>query len=86
MNAASAVREDLQSLWAFQDKLKALGHYPTNYDGIEHLKRQFRDQLDKLLAMGGHEPANMGPIVTTAAVPEVKPERGLWQKVRDIFR
>lgn len=90
VNAASAVREDLQSLWAFQDKLKALGHYPTNYDGIEHLKRQFRDQLDKLLAMGGHEPANMGPLVTTAAVPtvmpEVKPERGFWQMVRDIFR
>jgi internalin A len=89
VNAANAPREDLQSLWAFQDKLKAHGHFPTNYDGIEHLKRQFRDQLDKLLAMGGHEPANMGPIVTTPAPavgPEAQPEKGLFQKLRDIFR
>ena len=42
-------REGLISLWAFQDKLKKLGHFHTEYDNTEHLKRQFRDQLDKLL-------------------------------------
>ena len=26
-----------------------LGHFYTGYDNIEHLKRQFRDQLDKML-------------------------------------
>ena len=36
-------------LWAIQEKLHDLGHFYTLYDDIEHLKRQFRDQLDKLL-------------------------------------
>jgi len=45
-------RDDLQSLWAFQDKLKAKGHFGTKYNSIEHLQRQFRDQLDKLLDAG----------------------------------
>lgn len=43
-------RPDLQSLWAFQDKLRELGHYPTEYKSTEDLKLQFRGQLDKLLA------------------------------------
>ena len=42
-------KEDLKSLWAFQDKLDKLGHFRTNYTNIEHLKLQFRDQLDKML-------------------------------------
>jgi hypothetical protein len=48
IKTGNARREDLQSLWAFQDKLKNLGHYQTNYNNVEHLKSQFRDQLDKL--------------------------------------
>lgn len=44
----SSNRTALQSLWKFQDKLKSLGHYPTDYDGIEHLRRHFSDQLIKL--------------------------------------
>jgi hypothetical protein len=39
----------MQSLSAFQQKLAALGHFWTGYEDAEHLKRQFRDQLDKLL-------------------------------------
>lgn len=50
IKTGSARAEDLQSLWAFQKKLTALGHFYTGYDNVEHLKRQFRDQLDKLLA------------------------------------
>lgn len=38
----------MQSLWKFQEKLSELGHYWTSYKDIEHLKRQFRDQLDEL--------------------------------------
>ena len=45
----SAPKDDLKSLWAFQEKLSELGHFYTRYDNIEHLKRQFRDQLDKLM-------------------------------------
>jgi internalin A len=44
-----AREEDLTSLWKFQKKLASLGHFHTTYDNIEHLKRQFRDQLKKLL-------------------------------------
>jgi hypothetical protein len=44
----SARKDDLQSLWAFQEKLAKLGHFHTTYDSIEHLKLQFRDQLDKI--------------------------------------
>jgi hypothetical protein len=41
---------DLETLWRFQERLRELGHFYTTYDSIEHLKRQFRDQLDKLRA------------------------------------
>lgn len=46
----SAPKEDLRSLWDFQEKLGKLGHFYTQYNDIEHLKRQFRDQIDKILA------------------------------------
>lgn len=49
IKTGSAPKDDLKSLWAFQEKLKNLGHFHTGYDNTEHLKRQFRDQLDKLL-------------------------------------
>ena len=42
-------KEDFDSLRAFQAKLNKLGHFYTTYKNIEHLQRQFRDQLDKLL-------------------------------------
>ena len=46
---AARARRISESLWAFQEKLDKLGHFYTGYDNIEHLKRQFRDQLDKVL-------------------------------------
>jgi len=49
IKTGSMPKEDLMSLWAFQDKLDKLGHFRTNYTNIEHLKLQFRDQLDKML-------------------------------------
>jgi hypothetical protein len=44
---------------SFQKKLRTLGHFWTQYDNIEHLKRQFKDQLDRLEATNfeGHGPA-----------------------------
>lgn len=47
-----ACREDLLSLWAFQDKLSGLGHYHTQYSNSEDLKLQFRRQLDRLVDEG----------------------------------
>ena len=43
-------REDLQSLWAFEDKLKQLKHYKTEYENIDQLKLHFGQQLEKLAA------------------------------------
>ena len=48
VSASRADQEALKSLWAFQEKLEALGHFWTAYKDIEHLKRQFSDQLQKL--------------------------------------
>ena len=40
------------SLWAFQEKLDALGHFYTRYQNIDQLKFHFNQQLDKLVASG----------------------------------
>jgi hypothetical protein len=71
-------RDELQSLWAFEDKLKELNHYKTEYHTIEGLREHFGNQLDKLAATGflelqpdssdrqeGNSPANQ---TTTATV------------------
>ncbi len=42
-------KEDTQSLFAFQDRLKELGHYQTKYENTEGLKHHFSDQLRKIL-------------------------------------
>jgi hypothetical protein len=48
----AAPRADLQSLWAFQDKLKALGHFQTEYQNTAELLLHFSQQLDRLVANG----------------------------------
>ncbi len=45
-------REALNSLWRFQEKLKNLGHFYTEYQNSADLKLQFRQQLDLLLDEG----------------------------------
>lgn len=45
-------RDDLQSLWTFEDKLKELNHYRTEYHNVEGLREHFSNQLDKLAATG----------------------------------
>lgn len=52
ISTGSADRQSLGSLWAFQDKLKALGHYQTVYKNIDELKFHFNRQLDKLAGSG----------------------------------
>lgn len=52
ISTGSAERADLTSLWAFQDKLKELGHFPTRYENVDALKFHFNRQLDKLAAGG----------------------------------
>ena len=38
----------MTSLWAFQEKLSALGHFKTVYKNVDQLKLHFTQQLDKL--------------------------------------
>ncbi|MEM6254718.1 MAG: hypothetical protein AAF821_17525 [Cyanobacteria bacterium P01_D01_bin.156] len=45
-------RDELKSLWAFEDKLQELKHYKTEYTTIEGLREHFGNQLDKLAANG----------------------------------
>jgi hypothetical protein len=52
ISVASANKKDLMSLWAFQEKLSALGHFYTVYKNIDELKFKFNEQLDKLAANG----------------------------------
>jgi hypothetical protein len=52
ISTASANRKELASLWAFQEKLSALGHFQTVYKNIDELKAHFSQQLDKLAASG----------------------------------
>ncbi|MFV2058032.1 MAG: hypothetical protein ACC707_16325 [Thiohalomonadales bacterium] len=52
ITTSEVIRADFESLWRFQDKLKDLGHYPTQYENTEDLKLQFRGQLEKLIAEG----------------------------------
>jgi internalin A len=49
VRTGSARKEDLNSLWAFRDKLQKLGHFHTLYQNTEDLKLQFHNQLERLL-------------------------------------
>jgi hypothetical protein len=50
--ALSAKQDDLKSLWAFQKKLRELGHYQTMYRNVDQLAFHFYQQLDKLAENG----------------------------------
>jgi hypothetical protein len=52
IRTGSANKKDLMSLWTFQEKLDALGHFYTVYKNIDELKFKFNQQLDKLAANG----------------------------------
>ena len=52
ISTGGANKKDLMSLWAFQEKLDALGHFYTRYKSIDELKFHFNRQLDKLAASG----------------------------------
>ncbi|MEN0047814.1 MAG: hypothetical protein AAF806_12200 [Bacteroidota bacterium] len=46
--ADRANRKQLQSLWAFQDKLDELGHFYSSYNDFNDLWNQFNKELDRL--------------------------------------
>lgn len=52
ITTGSVNKEDLTSLWAFQEKLSELGHFYTTYKNTEELQLKFIQQLDKLKGDG----------------------------------
>ena len=52
ISTGTADKTNLMSLWAFQEKLKTMGHFYTVYKNIDELKYKFNRQLDKLAANG----------------------------------
>jgi hypothetical protein len=52
ISVATANKKDLMSLWAFQEKLSALGHFYTVYKNVDELKFKFNQQLDRLASNG----------------------------------
>ncbi|MBE2260380.1 MAG: SUMF1/EgtB/PvdO family nonheme iron enzyme [Rhodobacteraceae bacterium] len=61
ISSASVNRADMASLWAFEDKLKVVEHFPTRYTNTDQLKHEFNQQLDKLLASGSIRVASHQP-------------------------
>jgi hypothetical protein len=49
INTGDLNKKDSDSLFNFQEKLKELGHFRTNYMNIDDLKYQFSKQLRKIL-------------------------------------
>jgi DNA-binding MarR family transcriptional regulator len=45
----SARKDDLNSRWAFQEKVEKLGHFYSEYDNVPDLKLKFRGQIEKIL-------------------------------------
>lgn len=52
ITTGSANKNDMKSLWAFQEKLEELRHFQTVYKNIDDLKFKFNRQLDKLAGEG----------------------------------
>lgn len=80
ISTGSANEKDLMSLWAFQEKLSALGHFYTTYKNIDELKYKFNQQIDKLAASGFVElqrsqaetapPANQAKLTGSGAIAQ----------------
>ena len=49
INIESLSKEDFDSLFAFKEKLKKLGHFYTSYGDINDLKLKFSEQLDMVM-------------------------------------
>ena len=45
----SARKDDLNSRWAFQEKVGKLGHFYSEYENVADLKLKFRGQIEKIL-------------------------------------
>ena len=65
VKTGSVDRKDMQSLWAFQDRLKSLGHFQTVYENADRLLLHFSEQLEKLHEAG----AFACPVESTPAAP-----------------
>jgi hypothetical protein len=87
ISASRLNKDDLETLWAFQEKLKHLGHFYTTYKNVDELTSHFKDQLDKLVSSGfikfTDEPHKGGPGSDVSRRTYVDPETGLMWTIRD---
>jgi len=51
INTNEINQENINSLFEFKKKLKALGHFYTTFKNIDDLKYQFKMQLEKVLPL-----------------------------------
>lgn len=66
----SVDRAGMQSLWNFQDRLKALGHFQTKYETTDRLLLHFGEQLEKLHHEGHFGAALVSPAATLPAATQ----------------
>jgi internalin A len=68
------IGKEIQTLLQFKEKLSGLGHFYTVYDNIEHLKRQFKDQLEKLILISDElQPSEVATRVEDEPTPQHAP-------------
>jgi hypothetical protein len=87
ISIASTKKDDLETVWAFQEKLQKLGHFFTRYKNIDDLKYQFAQQLEKLAKSGVikliDEAQKGKPASDLSARFYFDPETGLMWTTRD---
>lgn len=76
---ARASREDTQTLWAFQDRLAELKHFPAEYETSDKLNLEFGVELDRLVSSGLIRLDGLGDLV------DANLQRREWQAIREAY-
>jgi formylglycine-generating enzyme required for sulfatase activity len=66
-------RDHKRSLWAFQDRLQALGHFQTNYETVEGLLLHFTEQLERLYPVSATVASAPLPADAPPALADLRP-------------
>ena len=87
ITTATANQYDLETLWAFQEKLRSHGHFYTSYKNVDALKLHFNQQLDRLTKIGFiklvDEVRKGGSAPGDSARVYSDPQTGLMWTIRD---
>lgn len=87
ITTTTANKHDLETLWAFQEKVRALRHFYISYKNVDALKFDFHQQLDRLTKIGFiklvDEVQKEGSIPGDSARVYSDPQTGLMWTIRD---